>query len=62
MLSDLPGAERSRHRDHALSRCSFSRRDSGTLLLLLDGGSSAGIWNLDRRMTSSNTNATAAKK
>lgn len=57
MVSDLPGAERSRHRDHALSRSSF-RVDSVTVL----SGSSTGIRNLDRRMTSSNTNATAKSR
>jgi len=57
MLIDLPGAERRRHRDHALSR-SFSRGDSVDVL----DGSSIGIRNLDRRMISSSTNATAAER
>jgi hypothetical protein len=67
MLSDLPGAERRSHRDDdddddddAFSRlcppsCSCSWVDPATV-----PGSSTGMRNLDRRMTSSKTNATAA--
>jgi len=55
MLIDLPGAERSRHRDHAFSRSSSLGHSVDVF-----GASSIGIRNLDRRMTSSNTNATVA--
>lgn len=57
MLIDLPGAERRRHRDHAFSRSS-SLEDSVDEL----APSSTGIRNLDRRMMSSNTNATAVQR
>ena len=55
--SDLPGPERRRHRDDAPSR-SPSRVHSSVCVL---DGSSEGIRNLDRRITSSNTNATVAE-
>ena len=53
----LPGAERRRHRDHTFSLSSSLGASVDVLV-----GSSTGIRNLDRRMISSNTNATAAER